>query len=106
MPKRLSVDPHAMNQAAATVIGHGDELATGHAAASARISSAHLGWVGRSADALANRATAWDSRAEALQARIENHANDIRASAAAFAEADDKHSGMLRHVTSKLPKAD
>jgi uncharacterized protein YukE len=96
MPKRLSVDPQTLNRAATTVTAGGDELATSYMAASSRISSASLGWAGRSADVLATRASEWDSRAKALQARIEHHANDIRASATAFTQAEDKHSTMLR----------
>ncbi|WP_199255660.1 WXG100 family type VII secretion target [Mycolicibacterium mengxianglii] len=106
MPKRLSVDPHALNHAATTVAARGDEWVSGHAAASSRISSARLGWTGRSADALAGRAAKWDSRAKALQHQIENHANDIRVTATSFTQADENHSTVLRNVAAGLPNPD
>lgn len=106
MPKRLSVDPHAMNQAATTVTSSGDELATSHTAANSRISSASLGWAGRSADALTARAARWNSRNKVLVARIEDHATNIRVSAAEFAQADDLHRDLLRNVASGLPNSE
>ncbi|MGB3483509.1 MAG: WXG100 family type VII secretion target [Mycobacterium sp.] len=98
MPKRLSIDPQALHHAATTVTARGDELATSHTAASSRISSAGLGWAGRSAEALGTRAAQWDSRNKALQARIDSHAANIRASATSFAQADAKHGAMLRSL--------
>lgn len=103
MPKRLSVDPHAMNQAATTVTSSGDEMATSHTSASSRISSASLGWAGRSTEALTARAARWDSRNKVLVARIENHANNIRVSAAEFADADESHREVLSNLASGLP---
>lgn len=97
MPNRLSIDPQALRQAATTVTGSGDDLATNHDAASSRISSAGLGWTGRSAGALSVRATEWAARNKALQVRIQNHANNIRTTAAEFARADDTHSTMLHN---------
>jgi WXG100 family type VII secretion target len=106
MPKRLSVDPHAMNQAATTVTGSGDDFSTSHTAARSRISSASLGWAGRSADALTTRVARWDSRIKVLVARIEDHANNIRISAAEFAHAEDRHREMLRNVAMGLPDSE
>ena len=44
---------------AVTATGHGEDLAAAHLAADGRIEAAALGWTGRSAAALAQRAAHW-----------------------------------------------
>jgi uncharacterized protein YukE len=52
------------------VTGHGETLATAHAATDGRIASAAAGWQGASAAALAAKAAAWTTTSSAMLTRL------------------------------------
>lgn len=91
----LRVDVESLATAAATVSGHGEDLAVRHLAADNRIAAAASGWAGRSATALENRTARWVSDSAALLTRVGEHAADLRSGAARFAALDADNSALL-----------
>ncbi|WP_059015757.1 WXG100 family type VII secretion target [Mycobacterium sp. M26] len=105
MAKKLSVDVDALTHAATKVTGQGDDVHTSHATASTRISAAEGGWAGRSAQALANRVAAWNTRTAELVTRIGDHGQGMHTSATEFTAHEERSSDELRHVASQLPNS-
>lgn len=95
MASSLRVDLEELVTSATTVTGHGEDLARRQLAADNQISTAQAGWTGRSAAALANRASAWASSSAALVTRIGDHANELHACAQTFAATEMYHAGQL-----------
>lgn len=81
----LRVNLEHLAIAAAQVTGHGEDLAISHLAADNRIAEAQAGWAGRSAEALAHRASHWAANSTALVTRIGKHANNLYNAGLAFA---------------------
>jgi uncharacterized protein YukE len=81
----LQVNVEHLAISAAQVTGHGEELAISHLAADNRIADAQAGWAGRSAEALAHRASRWAANSTALVTRIGEHANNLYNAELAFA---------------------
>jgi WXG100 family type VII secretion target len=105
MPGKLSADVDALTQSATAVTGHGDDLHATHTAASAQLSAAESGWIGSSAQALANRVAKWNGRTTELVATIGDHAQDMHTSATEFAANEQDSSQKLCDVTSQLPNS-
>lgn len=91
----LRVDLEGLVAAAATVSGHGEDLAIRHLAADNRITAAAPGWAGRSAAALNNRASRWVSVSATMLTRVGEHAADLRSGAVRFAAMDEANSALL-----------
>jgi uncharacterized protein YukE len=81
----LRVNLEHLATSAAQVTGHGEELAISHLSADNRIAAAQVGWAGRSAEALAHRASRWAANSTALVTRIGEHANALYTAGLAFA---------------------
>jgi uncharacterized protein YukE len=84
MAMSLRVNLEHLATSAAQVTGHGDDLAMSHLSADNRIAAAQAGWAGRSAEALARRASLWTAKSAALVTRIGEHANDMHTAGQAF----------------------
>ncbi|MGH3634244.1 WXG100 family type VII secretion target [Mycobacterium sp.] len=80
---------------AAHVAGHGEDLATRHLAADNRIESATPGWTGRSAEALANRASLWTMKSTSLVTRVGEHAGDLHVCMQQFATMEKDNAQAL-----------
>jgi uncharacterized protein YukE len=91
----LWVDLEHLATSAAHVTGHGEELAMLHLSADNRIAAAQVGWAGRSAEALANRASLWAAQSTTLLTRIGEHANYLRSAGQAFAMIEDMNARQL-----------
>jgi uncharacterized protein YukE len=91
MSLRVNLEHLAIS--AAQVTGHGEDLAIAHLSADNQIAAAQAGWAGRSAEALAHRASQWAAASTALVTRIGEHANHLHAAGLAFAamEAANEH---------------
>jgi uncharacterized protein YukE len=101
----LWVDVEHLATSAAHVTGHGEELAMSHLSADNRIAAAQVGWAGRSAEALANRASLWTAQSTALITRIGEHANDLHSAGQSFAMAEDTNARQLSsEIVAPVPK--
>ncbi|WP_194163432.1 WXG100 family type VII secretion target [Mycolicibacterium sp. P1-5] len=80
---------------AAAVIGHGEDVATTHAAVASRIDAALTGWRGASALAMSALSEQWLTTTTALCTRLSAHAQGLHASAEGFAEMEQRHSEAL-----------
>lgn len=105
MAKKLSVDVDALTHAATKVTGHGDDIHASHTTANTRISAAEGGWTGRSAQALANRVAAWNTRTTELVTRIGDHGQGMHTSATEFTANEQRSSNELRNLASQLPNS-
>lgn len=94
----LQVDLEQLQTSAMHVAGHGEDLATRHLAADNRIESAAPGWTGRSAEALANRASRWTAESTALVTRIGDHASGLHTSMQEFATMETHNAQALAAV--------
>jgi uncharacterized protein YukE len=81
----LRVNLEHLATSVAQVTGHGEDLAISHLAADNRIAAAQAGWAGRSAEALAHRASQWAANSTALVSRIGEYANSLHTAGLAFA---------------------
>ncbi|WP_319434750.1 WXG100 family type VII secretion target [Mycobacterium sp. RTGN5] len=105
MPGTLIVDSDALSQSATQVTARGDDLHASHAGAHAQLSAAEVGWIGTSAQALANRVANWNRRTTELVATIGDHAQDMHTSATGFATTEQNSSQKLCDVASQLPNS-
>ncbi|TGD90458.1 hypothetical protein BayCH28_00890 [Mycolicibacterium sp. CH28] len=80
---------------ATAVIGHGEDVATTHAAAASRIDAALTGWHGDSSLAMSALSEQWVRTTAALLSRLSDHAQGLHASAEGFAEMERRHSEAL-----------
>jgi uncharacterized protein YukE len=80
----LRVNLEYLATSAAQVTGHGEDLAISHLSTDNRFAAAQAGWAGRSAEALALRASQWAANSTALVTRIGEHANDLYNAGLAF----------------------
>jgi WXG100 family type VII secretion target len=81
----LRVNLEHLATSAAQVSGHGEDLAISHLSADNQIAAAQAGWTGRSAEALAHRASRWAANSRALVTRIGEHANNLYSAGLTFA---------------------
>lgn len=77
------------------VTGHGEEVATTHAAGANRIDAAQMGWQGVSAAAMTVLSEQWSATTAALLSRLSDHAQGLHSSAQGFAEMEQRHSQAL-----------
>ncbi|WP_264001697.1 WXG100 family type VII secretion target, partial [Mycolicibacterium gadium] len=91
----LQVNIGEVAASAAAVVGHGEDVATKHAAAAARIDAALTGWHGASAVAMSALSDQWLSTTAALCDRLSDHAQGLHASAEGFVEMEQRHSETL-----------
>ena len=91
----LQVDIGEVAASATAVIGHGEDVATAHAAAASRIDAALAGWHGASALAMSALSEHWLMTTGALLSRLSDHAQGLHASAEGFAEMELRHSEAL-----------
>ncbi|MCV7179928.1 WXG100 family type VII secretion target [Mycolicibacterium sphagni] len=91
----LQVNIADVAASAAAVVGHGEDVATKHAAAAGRIDSALIGWHGASAQAMSALSEQWLTTTAALVNRLSDHAQGLHASAEGFAEMEQRHSDAL-----------
>lgn len=80
----LEVSVEGLQAAAAAVTGLGEDMALAHNRSDGRVEGALPGWRGRSAAALATRAALWAEASRVLLARLGEHAEALRTSAAEF----------------------
>ncbi len=83
------------------VTGHGETLATAHAATDGRIASAAAGWQGASAAALAAKAAAWTTTSSAMLTRLSDHAQGLHTGAAGYAEGEQRNSTVMQRVAAQ-----
>lgn len=95
MASSFTVDFEDLVTSAIAVASHGENLARRHLAADNQISTAQAGWTGRSAAALADRASLWATNSTALVTRIGDHANDMHACARTFAATEKYRAELL-----------
>jgi uncharacterized protein YukE len=93
MSLRVSVEELLV--AAAAVNGLGEELAAAHACADARIEAALPGWRGLSGAAAAERLAEWLAVTTVLLGRLGEYAQALQASAAAYADAEQRGADAL-----------
>jgi uncharacterized protein YukE len=91
----VDVDWADLVASGAAVTACGEDLAAGHAAAAGRIDAASAGWRGQSAAALGALADRWVTGTEGLLARLRDHAIALHASAAGFAEHEQRAAAAL-----------
>jgi WXG100 family type VII secretion target len=105
MPGKLAVDIDALSQSATQVTGHGDDLHASHAGAHTQLCAAEGGWIGTSAQALANRVAKWNIRTSELVSTIGDHAKSMHTSATGFTVNEQDGSQELQDVASQLPNS-
>lgn len=93
MSLRVNIDDLATS--GVVVTGHGEDVATKHAAAASRIEAAQAGWQGASALAMTALSQQWLASTSALLTRLVEHAQGLHNSAVGFAEMEQHHSQML-----------
>jgi uncharacterized protein YukE len=91
----LSVNIGDVVTSGVVVSGHGEDLATTHAAAADRIDAALTGWNGASALAMSALSEQWLTTTGALLTRLSDHAQGLHASAVAFTEMEQRNSEAL-----------
>ncbi len=94
----LRVSPEDLVTSGLVVTGHGEDVATKHAAADGRIEAAQAGWRGLSAAAMSVRAQTWLGTTTALLTRMSDHAQALHASAQGFAQMDAENSRELESL--------
>ena len=87
-----------LTQSGLVVTKHGEELATSHTAADARVESAAGGWQGLSSAAMATRSEAWVTSTNALLARLGAHAEVLHRCAQTFSEMEHGHTAAIEAV--------
>lgn len=85
----LRVNLAHLVDSAMSVTTTGEKVATEHTSSDARISAAHAGWVGSSADALAARMERWSATSGTLVRRLSDHAQGMHDAAHAYAANED-----------------
>jgi uncharacterized protein YukE len=91
----LRVETEHVAAAAASVTGHGEDLAMRHLCCDNRIEAALPGWAGRSATALGDRASHWVSASTAMVTRVGEHATALHTSAVQFAASETRNARAL-----------
>ena len=94
----LRADVEHLTKSGLAVTKHGEELATSHTAADARVESAAGGWQGLSSAALATRSEAWVANTNALLTRLGAHAEALHRCAQTFAEMEHGHTAAIEAV--------
>lgn len=94
MSLRVNIDD--LGASGVAVTGHGEDVATIHAAATSRIEAAQSGWQGASALAMTALSAQWVATTTALVSRLSDHAQGLLASAQGFAEMEQRHSHQLQ----------
>ncbi|WP_328352738.1 WXG100 family type VII secretion target [Mycobacterium sp. NBC_00419] len=94
MSLRVNIEQLAASGTAVT--GHGEDVATKHAAAASRIDAAQAGWQGASAAAMELLAAQWVGTTSALVTRLSDHAQGLHTSAQGFAEMEQRNSQALQ----------
>ncbi|WP_167104981.1 WXG100 family type VII secretion target [Mycobacterium sp. DL592] len=94
MSLRVNIEQLAASGTAVT--GHGEDVATTHAAAASRIDAAQAGWQGASAAAMALLSEQWVATTTALVTRLGDHAQALHASANGFADMEQRNSQALQ----------
>ncbi len=96
MSLRVNIDDLATS--GVVVTGHGEDVATKHAAATSRIEVAQAGWQGASALAMSALSDQWVATTAALVTRLSDHAQGLHNSAQGFAEMEQRHSQLLEQA--------
>lgn len=94
MSLRVNIEQLAASGVA--VAGHGEDVATKHAAAAGRIDAAQAGWQGASAAAMALLSDEWVATTSALVTRLSDHAQGLHASAQGFTEMEQRNAQALQ----------
>ncbi|WP_445169308.1 WXG100 family type VII secretion target [Mycolicibacterium sp. Dal123E01] len=94
MSLRVNVEHLAASGVAVT--GHGEDVATEHAAAATRIDAAQGGWQGTSALAMTVLSEQWVATTSTLVGRLSDHAQGLHTSAQGFAEMEQHNSQELQ----------
>ena len=102
MSEPMNITPELLIVAGAEVDGHSQDLFASHHRADVMVDSALPGWVGRSAAALAVRASTWAAATTTLSAFVYNHGEALRLSGLNFAEMERRDMqtiAQLHHPT-------
>ena len=91
----LRVNIESLAASGRTVAGHGEDVASKHAAAASRIDAAQVGWQGASALAMTARSEQWLASTSALLTRLSDHAQGLHTSALGFGEMEQRNSQAL-----------
>ncbi len=97
----LRANVEALAVSGTAVSGHGETMATAHAAADGQVSCAQAGWQGTSAAALAAKAATWTKTTGALLARLSDHAQGLHTGAAAYVEGEERSSAVMEQVAAE-----
>jgi WXG100 family type VII secretion target len=92
----LRVNVEHLAASGVAVTGHGEDVASKHAAATNRIEDAQAGWQGASAVAVTALSEKWVLRTSALVTRLSDHAQGLHANALGFAEMEQQNSQALQ----------
>lgn len=99
MTLRVNVDD--LTASGTLVSGHGETMATEHAAADGRIAGAQSGWQGVSAAALTAKSAAWSATTGALLTRMSDHAQGLHTGAQAYAEGEARSAEKMEEVAAE-----
>jgi WXG100 family type VII secretion target len=94
MSLRVNIEHLAASGVAVT--GHGEDVATKHAAAATRIETAQGGWQGASALAMTALSEQWVATTATLVSKLSDHAQGLHTSAQGFAEMEQHNSQALK----------
>lgn len=98
MSEPISITPELLIAAGVEVDAHSRDLVTIGHRADAMVDSALPGWVGRSAAALAARASTWAAATLALATRVYDHGEALRHSGVNFAEMECRGAQTVAQV--------
>jgi len=95
------VNPEDLTASGVAVSGHGESMATDHAAADGHIESAQFGWQGLSSAALATKSAAWLLTTSDLLTRMSDHAQRLHGGAHIYAHGEEHSSARMREVAAR-----
>lgn len=96
---RLSIEK--LTTSGLAVTNQGEDLAGKHATADGRIETAHAGWQGQSASAMATRWATWQESTNTLLTRLSDHAQGLHNGAQGFSEFEAAREREMRELSAR-----
>lgn len=106
MPKYVEVKPEDLHVSAATIDAHADCVRARHFEADGRIEAAQAGIPAASVAALTGAVTKWQADTTQMFGRMVDHANGLRAGAAAYIQTDLASGTSLSRAEQRIGELD
>jgi uncharacterized protein YukE len=106
VPKHVSVTTDDLRVSAATVDAHADDVQAKHLSADSRVEAAQRGVPTGSAAALGSAVTKWQADTSKLFGRMIDHADGLRAGAAAYQMTDSNSASEIENAGRATPELD